>query len=178
MPIDKPTARPKMVELPRRKLKNVKNTVSEQISSDLTNIAVDTFADYHPSKLNISNAKSHPDAVVETASLSLIPPADISYKLSIPDITIEEGRLSALQLKAIVYAVQMHEKMLPNDSRAGFLVGMISIEFLFIPIQICSNPFYYVYKCSRAIFLIGYFYNCVRRWSWCRQRSNHCWNSF
>ncbi|XP_026769576.1 protein strawberry notch homolog 2 isoform X2 [Pangasianodon hypophthalmus] len=82
---------------------------------------VDTYADYKPSKSTIGN--SHPDRVVETNTLSSVPPPDISYTLSIPVAIIESGVLSALQLEAIIYACQQHEVILQNKQRAGFLIG-------------------------------------------------------
>lgn len=65
----------------------------------------------------------HPDPVVETSSLSSVHPPDVWYRLSIPEEIIDEGKLSALQLEAIVYACQQHETFLPDNSRAGFLIG-------------------------------------------------------
>lgn len=96
---------------------------------------VDTYADYRPSKcerwflecilwLFVSYWKiyivctfsfailakigiSHPDRVVETNTLSSVPPPDITYSLSVPETTINSGQLSALQLEAIIYACQV-----------------------------------------------------------------------
>ncbi|CAB1324454.1 unnamed protein product, partial [Coregonus sp. 'balchen'] len=82
---------------------------------------VDTYADYKPSKSTIGI--SHPDIVVETNTLSSVPPPDITYTLSIADSTIKRGLLSALQLEAIIYACQQHEVILQNNQRAGFLIG-------------------------------------------------------
>ncbi|XP_070688353.1 si:ch73-63e15.2 isoform X3 [Pempheris klunzingeri] len=82
---------------------------------------VDTYAEYRPSKSTIGI--SHPDIVVETNTLSSVPPPDITYTLSIPEKTISCGLLSALQLEAIIYACQQHEVILQNDQRAGFLIG-------------------------------------------------------
>ncbi|XP_041746171.1 protein strawberry notch homolog 2 isoform X2 [Coregonus clupeaformis] len=82
---------------------------------------VDTYADYKPSKSTIGI--SHPDIVVETNTLSSVPPPDITYTLSIPDSTINCGLLSALQLEAVIYACQQHEVILQNNQRAGFLIG-------------------------------------------------------
>lgn len=50
---------------------------------------------------------SHPDIVVETNTLSSVPPPDITYTLSIPEKTINSGLLSALQLEAIIYGCQV-----------------------------------------------------------------------
>ncbi|XP_017102431.2 protein strawberry notch isoform X1 [Drosophila bipectinata] len=81
----------------------------------------ETYADYWPAKLKLG--KKHPDAVVETASLSSVEPCDVYYKLSIPAETINSGQLSALQLESITYASQAHDHLLPDGSRAGFLIG-------------------------------------------------------
>ncbi|KAG9266602.1 hypothetical protein AMEX_G19242 [Astyanax mexicanus] len=82
---------------------------------------VDTYAEYKPSKSTIGN--SHPDRVVETSTLSSVPPPDITYTLSIPENIINDRLLSALQLEAIIYACQQHEVILQNNQRAGFLIG-------------------------------------------------------
>uniref|UniRef100_A0A673JCA5 Protein strawberry notch homolog 2-like n=1 Tax=Sinocyclocheilus rhinocerous TaxID=307959 RepID=A0A673JCA5_9TELE len=81
----------------------------------------DTYAEYKPSKSTIG--VSHPDIVVETNTLSSVPPPDITYTLSIPPSSISSGLLSALQLEAIIYACQQHEVILQNGQRAGFLIG-------------------------------------------------------
>ncbi|XP_044311932.1 protein strawberry notch homolog 2 isoform X3 [Varanus komodoensis] len=81
----------------------------------------ETYADYVPSKSKIG--KQHPDRVVETSTLSSVPPPDVTYTLSLPDTVAENGLLSALQLEAITYACQQHEVVLPNGQRAGFLIG-------------------------------------------------------
>ncbi|KAK8767521.1 hypothetical protein V5799_005700 [Amblyomma americanum] len=65
----------------------------------------------------------HPDPVVETSSLSSVQPPNVWYNLSIPEEVIDRALLSALQLEAIVYASQQHEVLLPDGSRAGFLIG-------------------------------------------------------
>lgn len=81
----------------------------------------ETYADYMPSKLKLG--KKHPDPVVETASLASVPPPDVWYKLSLPDETINSCLLSALQLESITYACQQHDQILPDGSRAGYLIG-------------------------------------------------------
>ncbi|XP_072450257.1 si:ch73-63e15.2 isoform X1 [Chiloscyllium punctatum] len=81
----------------------------------------ETYAEYVPSKSKIGN--SHPDKVVETSTLSSVPPPNIRYTLCLPEATISNGSLSALQLEAIIYACQQHEILLENNHRAGFLIG-------------------------------------------------------
>ncbi|XP_028914340.1 protein strawberry notch homolog 1 isoform X6 [Ornithorhynchus anatinus] len=81
----------------------------------------ETYAEYMPIKLKIG--LRHPDAVVETSSLSSVTPPDVWYQTSISEESIDNGWLSALQLEAITYAAQQHETFLPNGDRAGFLIG-------------------------------------------------------
>ncbi|XP_044131632.1 protein strawberry notch homolog 1 isoform X1 [Bufo gargarizans] len=81
----------------------------------------ETYAEYMPIKLKVG--LRHPDPVVETSSLSSVTPADVWFQTSIPEETIDNGWLSALQLEAVTYAAQQHETFLPNGERAGFLIG-------------------------------------------------------
>lgn len=60
---------------------------------------------------------------METASLASVLPPNVYYTLRLPKETINGGKLSALQLEAVVYACQQHEHFLRNGDRAGFLVG-------------------------------------------------------
>ncbi|KAJ0173330.1 hypothetical protein K1T71_011506 [Dendrolimus kikuchii] len=92
----------------------------EEVDDEEMGVA-ETYADYMPTKLKLGI--KHPDPVVETASLSSVEPVDVTYQVSLPDETIRRGWLSALQLEAVVYASQAHEHMLPDGTRAGFLIG-------------------------------------------------------
>ncbi|XP_044737863.1 protein strawberry notch isoform X3 [Chrysoperla carnea] len=92
----------------------------EEVDDEEMGVA-ETYADYMPSKLKLG--RKHPDPVVETASLSSVAPVDVWYKVSIPEETIQKGHLSALQLESIVYASQAHDQILPDGTRAGFLIG-------------------------------------------------------
>lgn len=85
---------------------------------------VETYDVYWPPKLKIG--KKHPDPVVCTASLASVESAEIEYQLKLPENVIENGLLSALQLEAVVYASQAHQRNLldTDESRAGFLIGM------------------------------------------------------
>ncbi|CAG9791173.1 unnamed protein product, partial [Diatraea saccharalis] len=92
----------------------------EEVDDEEMGVA-ETYADYMPSKLKLG--RKHPDPVVETASLSSVEPVDVTYQLHLPEETLRGGLLSALQLEAVVYAAQAHEHMLPDGTRAGFLIG-------------------------------------------------------
>jgi len=95
--------------------------VNENLDDEEMVDAAETYADYMPSKLKIG--RQHPDAVVESSSLASVPHPDITYKVMLPEDTINSGSLSALQLEAVTYACQQHERILPNGSRAGYLIG-------------------------------------------------------
>jgi hypothetical protein len=79
------------------------------------------FAAYRPAKLGLG--AEHPDAVVETASLAAVEPPDVRYALAAHAQLAAPGRLSALQLEAVVYACQRHEARLPSGETAGFFLG-------------------------------------------------------
>lgn len=74
-------------------------------------------------ELNILFHKIHPNCLIDFSSMASIPPPDVWYKLSLPSEVAERSFLSALQLEAVIYACQQHEKLLPNGKRAGFLIG-------------------------------------------------------
>uniref|UniRef100_G3U0F0 Protein strawberry notch homolog 2 n=1 Tax=Loxodonta africana TaxID=9785 RepID=G3U0F0_LOXAF len=94
-------------------------TAEEEEAEELGH--TETYADYVPSKSKIG--KHHPDRVVETSTLSSVPPPDVTYTLALPASASDSGALSALQLEAITYACQQHEVLLPSGQRAGFLIG-------------------------------------------------------
>jgi hypothetical protein len=81
----------------------------------------DTFQVYKPSKLPYG--EDHPDDVVETSSLAAVEPPDVTYELAAKKILVDDKRLSALQLEAVVYACQRHEQKLPSGARGGFFIG-------------------------------------------------------
>uniref|UniRef100_A0A1A9VB05 Helicase C-terminal domain-containing protein n=1 Tax=Glossina austeni TaxID=7395 RepID=A0A1A9VB05_GLOAU len=98
----------------------VVQTEEDEVDYEEMGVA-ETYAEYWPAKLKLG--KKHPDPVVETASLSSVEPCDVYYKLAVPSETIQSGQLSALQLESITYASQAHDHLLPDGSRAGFLIG-------------------------------------------------------
>lgn len=53
--------------------------------------------------------------MVETSTLSSVPPPDITYTLALP--TSDNGTLSALQLEAITYACQVASPAHPYQAR-------------------------------------------------------------
>ncbi|CEF63666.1 Protein strawberry notch homolog 2 [Strongyloides ratti] len=96
-----------------------KETVFEEEDESLGH--AETYSEYKPAKLRSGNP--HPDCVVETSSLSSVSPPEIRYHVEIPEINIDEGRISALQLEVVIYACQMHMNKFPNGERAGYLIG-------------------------------------------------------
>lgn len=82
---------------------------------------------------------SHPDFVVETNTLSSVPPPDITYTLSIPETTINSGLLSALQLEAIIYACQVPRLLVP----------------------FCSSSLLYVLPLQTFVFIVNVIYDFI-----------------
>jgi diguanylate cyclase (GGDEF)-like protein len=76
---------------------------------------------YRPSKLKAG--KPHPAHIVESASMASVEPPDITYTPNLPKSTIEDGKISNVQLETIVYAGQSFEKRLPDGKRAGYYIG-------------------------------------------------------
>lgn len=66
---------------------------------------------------------------METASLASVLAPNVNYLLKLPHDIISAGKLSALQLEAVVYACQHHDHFLRNGERAGFLIGTFSCSF-------------------------------------------------
>jgi hypothetical protein len=78
---------------------------------------------YLPKKLK--GGKPHPDHIVETTTMSLIAPPDISYEHHLQEVA-ETGALSAPQLEAITYAMQRYDSDVLDEEkmeRPGFFLG-------------------------------------------------------
>ncbi|KAL7546737.1 hypothetical protein ACHAWF_010073 [Thalassiosira exigua] len=106
----------------------------EQNDDELDDVEEElTYKPYRPVKLRYG--KDHPDPVVENSTLAAVVPPDITYNLAMPACIISEGKLSNLQLEAVVYGCQRHQVDLPTaaldgnlmakpaPTRAGFLLG-------------------------------------------------------
>jgi len=65
-----------------------------------------SYTPYKPTKLKYG--RNHPDPVVENATLAAVTPPDITYNLAMPADIIDGGKLSNLQLEAVVYGCQRH----------------------------------------------------------------------
>ena len=87
------------------------------------------FAEYAP--LHLDYGQPHPDAVVETTSLSFAELPPITYQIKLPaglyrprsDANPYGGGLSRAQLETVAYACQRFEQKLPTGARAGFFLG-------------------------------------------------------
>jgi hypothetical protein len=89
----------------------------------------DLFSAYTPR--HITEGQPHPDTIVETTSLSFAALPKPAIRLDLPDGIKKPrtddnphgGALSIVQLEAISYACQQHEKKLAAGERAGFFLG-------------------------------------------------------
>jgi hypothetical protein len=90
-----------------------KDKEAEQQNAEGDDAAEDvSYKPYRPQKIKFG--KPHPDPVVENSTLSAVEPPDVFYNLAIPAEVIHKGKLSDLQLEAIVYGSQRHHMNLPK----------------------------------------------------------------
>jgi len=117
-----------------------------------------TYQSYVPKKVKFG--KDHPDKVVENATLSAVEPPDVTYNLAMPASILSEGKLSNLQLEAIIYGCQRHmvdlpvkpveelqgdmmgeETLVEKPLRAGFLLGDGAGKSAFVLFIMCLIVF-------------------------------------
>ncbi|XP_071949493.1 uncharacterized protein [Antedon mediterranea] len=96
----------------------------ERTSTAEEMMSEEVFAKYEPSAI-IPEAKPHPGAIVEAASLAdlALPPPTYNLQDSLPEELVKSGKLSNLQLQGILYACQKHQTVLSSGCRAGFFIG-------------------------------------------------------
>lgn len=101
----------------------------DSLTLDKENTAVgeaetEVHSKYVIQKARFKGSVPHPANIVESAILASVTPPDVTYKPSLPEDVIKEGRISDVQLEAVTYAGQRHEQMLPGGrKRAGFQIG-------------------------------------------------------
>ena len=78
---------------------------------------------YKPERISIPGSKPHPGKLVQSAAMSAMLPPKPTYKPSLPQEIIKQGKLSDAQLEPVVYAGQAHSVMLPEGIRKGFFIG-------------------------------------------------------
>ena len=90
---------------------------------DMETLEQEIFTPYTCPKLPFKYSVKHCGDVVETASLAAVQPPDVTYQCLIPDVVIRGGRLSDLQVEAVVYAGQRHTQFNMDGTRGGFMLG-------------------------------------------------------
>jgi hypothetical protein len=75
--------------------------------------------------LAIPDTRPHPGDISESSGLAAValPPTDFPIRDSIPAQVISDGKLSRLQLEAVLYACAAHQTRLADGRRAGFFCG-------------------------------------------------------
>jgi len=82
------------------------------------------YENYSPERLKIPGAKPHPTSLVQSAAMASVKPPKPTYSPSIPQRAIEAGKISDIQMEAVVYAGQAMDKMLPDgETRQGYFIG-------------------------------------------------------
>ena len=72
----------------------------------------ETFKPYRAQKIR---GRPHPDPVIESIALSSVPVPDVTVKSELPRNVTDEGKLSDLQLEAVIYSKQVHNGPLKGD---------------------------------------------------------------
>ena len=106
--------------------KRPKKEKEEGVEDDVEEADEITYTRYKPQKLKFG--LDHPDAVVENSTLSAVIPPEVEYNLGMPADILSTGKLSNLQLEAIVYGCQRHLVDLPLKDEAEFLEGGVVVE--------------------------------------------------
>jgi hypothetical protein len=102
-----------------------RDAVSDQAAAAADVADEDIYDTYLPKKLK--EGRKHPDHIVETTTLSLIEPPDITYKHHLQQVA-RSGALSSPQLETVVYAMQRYQKYpacknTGTSERPGFFLG-------------------------------------------------------
>jgi hypothetical protein len=84
-------------------------------------VAGGTFVHYVPAKL--TGGAPHPAPIVQSAPLAAVEPPDVHYMPQFDPAIISDGKISNVQLEAVVYAGQRHEQHLQDGTRAGIFIG-------------------------------------------------------
>jgi hypothetical protein len=106
---------------PREKKSAAVTTGRNEEAANRQEEAGGRFVSYVPAKL--TGGRKHPANIVEAASMAAVDPPAITYEPHLPPEVVDEGKLSNVQLEAVLYAGQRHSQILPNGHRAGFFVG-------------------------------------------------------
>ena len=91
----------------------IKKSINNEDGEEEDFVETVEYEPYKPSKVKFG--VPHPDPVVENATLAAVEPPDIFYNLALPASVIAEGKLSNLQLEALLYGCQRHQIDLPQN---------------------------------------------------------------
>lgn len=98
-----------------------KETVAE--GAEVKELEGGVFSEYRIQKATVKGAAKHPANIVESTVLASAEPPDVKVKHYLPSEVITEGRVSDIQMEAVVYAQQAHETVMANGERAGIWIG-------------------------------------------------------
>lgn len=83
----------------------------------------ETYSKYVVRKATIKGSQPHQADIVESATLASVEPPEVTYTPHLPAEVATEGRLSAVQLEAVIYAGQRHQVVMRDGKRAGYWDG-------------------------------------------------------
>ncbi|HBF43985.1 MAG TPA: hypothetical protein DDW42_10250, partial [Desulfobacteraceae bacterium] len=86
-------------------------------------ITDDLYEGYEPERMSLKGMQKHPTPLVQSAAMASVSPPKPTYKPKLPLKAIKSGKISDIQVEAIVYAGQAHSETLPDESRMGYFIG-------------------------------------------------------
>jgi hypothetical protein len=97
--------------------------LDDDVGISNTDAQEQTFIPYVPPMCNHPCLNTHPDELVETASLASVSVPAVLNKLRLPAKTLTDGLLTNAQAEVCLRAIAQHEIRLPNGQRSGFFMG-------------------------------------------------------
>lgn len=86
-------------------------------------ITDDLYEGYQPERMTLEGVQKHPTPLVQSAAMAAVIPPKPTYKPKLPLKAIKSGKISDIQVEAIVYAGQAHSEFLPDEYRMGYFIG-------------------------------------------------------